>query len=85
MSLPNYVGYVGLWVAWVASIENLRRSRGLHGSLKFWGGLKKMAWEAWVGVFPWVAWVHEIVLLKRHHQKFRKIYRKTSVLESLVK
>ena len=40
MSLLNYVGYVGSWVAWVASIENLRRSCGLRGSIKFWGGSK---------------------------------------------
>ena len=27
--------YVGVWVTWV---ENLRRSRGLRGSIKFWRG-----------------------------------------------
>ena len=42
-----------------------------------------MAWVAWIGILAWVAWVHKIVLLKRHYLKFRKMYRKTSVLESL--
>ena len=59
-SLLNYVGCVGSWVAWMAWVENLR---GLRGS-KILGWVKKMAW---VGIFAWVAWVHEIVLLKRHY------------------
>ena len=41
------------WVTWVAWI------------CKIWRGSKKKAWVVWVGIFTWVMWVYEIVLLKK--------------------
>ena len=57
------------WVAWVTWVA--------------WAC--KILWVACVGILAWLPWVHEIVLLKRDYYKFRKIYRKVSVLDSLVK
>ena len=71
--LVDGVGRKFAWVRWVAWVY------------KILAWVKKMAWVALVRVFAWVVWVHEIVLLKRHYKKFRKIYRKTSLQESLVK
>ena len=81
MSLLNRVGGVGSWEAWVAWVWGCV---GGVGQTLVWVAWvhKILAWVTWVEILAWVEWVSGVLF---YYQKFRKIYRKVPVLESLVK